>query len=258
MLDAEGAQSEWGGKFRAPISIYLPRSLVESAVEKGVSIRPRLPGVQYLAFADPASGTGTDSFTMGVGHRSRDGDQDILLVDVLWEARPPFSAIEVVRGFADALKEWRCAEIVGDDYGGGMVASMFAQHGIVYQSCPLTASQLYLHSLPAWTSRMVLMCDCARAVEQLCNLRRKVGQAGQESVVHLGRQHDDLANVIAGILWRLTPLEPVAWDYSNIGVVTQPRAYVVEAEAASETMRAWKATQNYTRAPDGGLGKAIW
>src|SRR5262249_13419841 len=66
-LDAEGAQSEWGGKFRAPISIYLPRSLVEGAVEKGVPTRPRLPGVQYLAFADPASGTGTDSFCMAVG-----------------------------------------------------------------------------------------------------------------------------------------------------------------------------------------------
>jgi hypothetical protein len=49
--------------------VYLPRSLVEAAVEKGVSVRPRLPGVQYIAFIDCASGTGTDSFAMAIGHR---------------------------------------------------------------------------------------------------------------------------------------------------------------------------------------------
>src|SRR5262249_14549075 len=187
--------------------------------EKGISVRPRLPGVQYVAFTDPASGTGTDSFTMGIGHRSRDGDRDVLLIDALWEARPPFNPLDVVKGFADALKQWRIDRVIGDDYGGGMVARMFAKHGIQYQSCPLTASQLYLHCLPAWTSSMVVMCDVSRAVDQLCNLRRKVGQAGQESVVHLGRQHDDSANACAGVLWLLTPLEPVVWDYAGIGVV---------------------------------------
>jgi hypothetical protein len=254
-LDAEGAQAEWGGKFRVPISLYLPRSLVEAAVEKGMTIRPRLPGVKYLAFTDPASGTGTDSFTMGIGHRSRDADRDVLLIDALWEARPPFSAIDVVKGHADALKQWGLTEIMGDDYGGGMVASMFAKQGIRYQSCPLTASQLYLHALPAWTSRMVVMCDVSRAGDQLVNLRRKVGQAGQESVVHLGKSHDDLANVVSGLIYRLTPLEQVAWDYGGIGVVSQPRVYFGDASAESETWKAWQRTQNYGRAPDGGLGR---
>jgi hypothetical protein len=102
---------------------------------------------------------------------------------------------------------------------------------------------------------MVVMCDVSRAVDQLCNLRRKVGQAGQESVAHLGRQHDDLANVVAGVLWLLTPLEPVVWDYAGIGVVTGPRAYVGDSGDVSDTMAAWLRTQNYGRAPDGGLGR---
>jgi hypothetical protein len=254
-LDAEGAQSEWGGKFRVPISLYLPRSLVEAAVEKGVSVRPRLPGVQYLAFTDSASGTGTDSFTMAIGHRSRDGDRDIILIAAIYEARPPFNPLDVVKGHADALKSWGITEVMGDDYGGGILPSMFAKHGIAYQSCPLTASQLYLHALPAWTSSMVVMCDVSRAVDQLVNLRRKVGQAGQESVVHLGNSHDDLANAVSGLIYRLTPLEPVAWDYGGIGVVSQPRQFVGNGGEASETMQAWLATQNYTRAPDGGLGR---
>jgi hypothetical protein len=253
-LDAEGALAEWGGKFRVPISVYLPRSLVEAAVEKGVSVRPRLPGVPYLAFTDPASGTGTDSFTMGIGHRARDDDHDVLLIDALYEARPPFSAVDVVKGHAEALKQWGLAEVMGDDYGGGMVASMFAKLGIRYQSCPLTASQLYLHALPAWTSSMVVMCDVSRAVDQLVNLRRKVGQAGQESVVHLGNSHDDLANAVSGLIYRMTPLEQVAWDYGGFGVVSQPRQYVGDPSAGSETMAAWNAARGYGRSDrDGGL-----
>jgi hypothetical protein len=97
--------------------------------------------------------------------------------------------------------------------------------------------------------------DASRAVDQLVNLRRKVGQAGQESVVHLGNSHDDIANAISGLIYRLTPLEPVVWDYEGIGVVTRARDYIGEAGEQSETWKAWLATQNYGRAPDGGLGK---
>jgi hypothetical protein len=76
---------------------------------------------------------------MGIGHRSRDTDRDVLLIDALWEARPPFSAIDVVKGHADSLKQWGLTEIMGDDYGGGIVASMFAKQGIRYQSCQRVA-----------------------------------------------------------------------------------------------------------------------
>jgi hypothetical protein len=139
---------------------------------------------------------------MAVGHRSRDDDRDIVIIDAVWETRPPFPAVDVVKGYADALKQWGISSVMGDDYSGGILPNMFAKHGIAYLSCPLTASQLYLHALPAWTSRMIVMCDASRAVDQLVNLRRKVGQAGQESVVHLGNSHDDIANAISGLIYR--------------------------------------------------------
>jgi hypothetical protein len=75
-------------------------------------------------------------------------------------------------------------------------------------------------------------------------------------VVHLGNSHDDLANAVSGLIYRLTPLEPVAWDYGgDWGVITAPRDYPAESGEASETMKAWLRTQNYGTAPDGGLGK---
>ena len=58
---------------------------------------------------------------MGVAHRSRDDDHDVLVIDALWEARPPFSAIDVVKGHSDALKQWGLTEVMGDDYGAGLV-----------------------------------------------------------------------------------------------------------------------------------------
>jgi hypothetical protein len=97
----------------------------------------------------------------------------------------------------------------------------------------------------------------SRAVDQLVSLKRKY-QSGRESVSHPDRSnaHDDLATVISGVIWRCTPVEhQVATDFGGIGVVTMPRQYVEDRGETSDTMTAWIATQGYTRAPDGGLGR---
>ena len=140
-------------------------------------------------------------------------------------------------------------------YGGGIIPAMFAKLGVAYLSCPKSASELYLHCLPAWSSSMVSMVDVPSAVDQLCGLRRKVGQSGQESVFHLGNNHDDMANCVAGLIYRLTPIAAVESSWDIPGVVTAPRQYIGDGGEATETMKAWLATQGYTRAPDGGLGR---
>src|SRR5262249_53057812 len=84
----------------------------------------------------------------------------------------------------------------------------FAKHGIRFHTAALTTSELYLHTLPLWTAGRVSMLDVPRAVDQLCNLRRRVGQSGKENISHPRNAHDDLACVIAGLLWRLTPVAP--------------------------------------------------
>jgi hypothetical protein len=109
--------------------------------------------------------------------------------------------------------------------------------------------------LPGFTSNTIVLLDNPVLIEQLVNLRRRIGQAGKESVQHMRGQHDDLANAVCGLVHMLTPVEGVAWDYGGIGVVTAPRSYVGDGGEASDTMQAWIATQGYTRAPDGGLGK---
>jgi hypothetical protein len=220
MLDAEGSQSEWGGKFRIPVAVYLPRNLIEACVDKGVSMRRRLPGISYIAFIDCAGGTGRDSFAMAVGHKARDGDRDIIMIDAVYEVKPPFNAADTVKAYADTLRDvWNITEVMGDDFAGGIIPAVFAKHGVAYVSCPKSASELYLHALPAWSSSMVSMVDVPSAIDQLCNLRRKVGQAGQESVFHLGNNHDDMANCVAGLIFRLTPIAAVepTWEIPGVG-----------------------------------------
>jgi hypothetical protein len=65
-----------------------------------------------------------------------------------------------------------------------------------------------MHALPAWTAGRVLMLDHPRAVDQLCSLKRKLGQTGREIIYKPKGSHDDLANCISGLLWRLTPAKP--------------------------------------------------
>jgi hypothetical protein len=255
--DPTAAEAEYGGQFREPVSAYVERSIVEKAVEKGVTRRTPLPRIAYFAFLDSASGSGTDSYTMAIGHNIIDGERTIGVVDVIYEAVPPFNPDYVTRSAAATLKEWNLTEVYGDNYGGAWPVTAMARNGIRYVTSPLSASELYLHTLPLWNAGRVRMLDSDKAVDQFCALRRRVGQGVQEKIVHPRNGHDDLSNSVAGVLWRLSPVEHhVATDFGGIGVVSAPRQYQgYSGDEASETMKAWIATQNYTRAPDGGLGR---
>jgi hypothetical protein len=240
--DPEKAEAEFGGQFREPLAGYLARELVERGVERGITERAMLPGVRYVAFVDCASGTGTDSFACCIGHKARDADRDVCVIDFLIAQKPPFDPYACTAALAEHLKHWRINTVMGDNWAGGFPISAFAKHGITYQTCPLSASELYLHSLPAWTSATVAMLDNPRAIDELTGLRRKVGQAGKEHVVHMRGAHDDLANVVAGVIYRLTPIQQTMGDFGGFGVVAQPRLY--PGDSSADTMVAWLATQN--------------
>lgn len=206
--DATGASSEYGGAFRMPMSNYLERSIVQQCVEPGVSQRPMLPGVYHIAFCDVAGGSGQDSYTCAIGHKHLHEGREICVVDALLEIAPPFNPDAATAQCAALLRhQYLINFVMGDNYAAQWPVTAFARNSVTYQSCPLTASELYLHSLPLWTAGRVLMLDNPKAVDQLCGLKRKLGQAGRETIGHVRGGHDDLANVIAGLLYRLTPAQ---------------------------------------------------
>jgi hypothetical protein len=65
--DAAGASAEWLAQFRDDITGWASRELIEGTVDRGVTVRPPVPGIFYHSFCD-ASGGVRDSFTMAIAH----------------------------------------------------------------------------------------------------------------------------------------------------------------------------------------------
>jgi hypothetical protein len=198
--DPASASAEYGGEFRQQISAYLPRAVIERAVDYGVGGRTALPGVQYMAFVDVAGGSGSDAFTCAVGHKRSDDGREMCVIDALFIIAPPFCPDAATQRCASFLAPWKISEVVGDAYGGDWPLTAFSRHGVRYSKSPLSKSDLYLHTLPLFTAGRVRLLDNPRIVDQYAGLRRKVGSGGRESVDHARGHHDDVANAIAGLL----------------------------------------------------------
>jgi hypothetical protein len=218
--DADKAGAEYGGSFRQPVSAYLERAQIVPAIDAGVAARTALPGVQYEAFLDVAGGSGQDSFAGCIAHKQLHEGREIFVIDALFEQLPKFNPDDVTARCASLLRQWRVNSVFSDAYASLWPVSAFAKNGITVLRSPLSASEIYQHVIPLWTAGRVRMLDVAKAVDQLCGLRRKVGQGGREIIEHPRGAHDDLANVICGVLWRLSPVEQSV-PYSGFVVITE-------------------------------------
>ena len=146
--DPAAARSEWYGEFRDDISSFISLELIDGAVDAGVTVRPPVPGVTYVAGVDASSGTGRDSFGVSVAHREAGG----LVVDLAHEIKPPFSALTAIAEAAAIVREYGIREVCGDRYAPGFVAESFAK----------TESRIAIRS--AIVRRFTLRrCPCSRA-----------------------------------------------------------------------------------------------
>ncbi len=114
--DPEAYRCEVLGEFRAGVASFLDPDALAAVVESGVRERASAPGKSYLAFADAASGSGKDSFTLAVAHR--DGERAVL--DCLRAWRPPFNPSGVIAEACDVLRAYRCAVVSGDQVRAGL------------------------------------------------------------------------------------------------------------------------------------------
>jgi hypothetical protein len=79
------------------------------------------------------------------------------------------------------------------------VREIFLKHGISYELSPMPKSQLYGSLLPLLNSGRIDLVDNQRLTMQLAGLERRTARSGRDSIDHFQGQHDDLANVVAGI-----------------------------------------------------------
>lgn len=196
--DPSVAAAEFGGRFRDDLESFVSPELVERAACGSES--PSRLGVRYFAFCDPAGGSGSDSMTLAVAHCETRDEIEGIVLDLVREARPPFSPERTVRDFSETLREYGLDTVRGDRFGGAWVAEMCAKQGIRYEPSERTRSEIYLELLPLLNSERVELLDNPRLIAQLVGLERRTSRGGRDSVDHGPRGHDDLINAAAGAI----------------------------------------------------------
>jgi hypothetical protein len=198
--DEASARAEYLAEFRSDISAFIERELIEAAVDKGVLSRPPLQGQNHVCFADSASGisaSGTgDTFSMAIGHR----ENEQIIIDLLYAKKPPFNASDVVAEICHIARGYGVHEIVSDRYSVGFMHAEVSRHGMMHRASDYDKSQLYLNSLPAFSSRVVRLTDNRTVVEQFCMLERRPGAGARDRVDARGGKSEDSANCVAGVI----------------------------------------------------------
>ena len=207
--DPAAARAEWLSEFRSDIADYVSREIIEGLVSPGVHERPPRRGCRYFAFADPAGGSGADSFTLAIAARVGECAE----LALVRERRPPFSPELVVVEFAELIRSYGLTRVVGDQYAGAWPAEQFSKRGVTYVPSDLPKSRIYLEALPLLNSGRVDLLDDDRMVNQICGLERRTARGGRDSIDHPVGGHDDLANSALGALRGvLTPAPlPLTW-----------------------------------------------
>src|SRR5258708_23080210 len=113
--DPAKASAEYRAEFRRNVSASVSLEALQASTIQRRTELPALSEFSYRAFCDPAGGSGTDSMTLGIAHTAADGRA---VLDLVREAKPPFSPETVVEEFAKDLKRYRCFEVGGDKFGG--------------------------------------------------------------------------------------------------------------------------------------------
>lgn len=192
--DPEAYRSEVLGEFRAGVATLLDPEALDEVVDQGVRERKPEDNIRYAGYVDAASGSGKDSFAIGIAHQ--DGQRALLDVTRRWQ--PPFNPSGVIGEASDLFKRYRMREVSGDRYAPGFVSEGFRANGITYKASPLTTSELFLELVPRVNAGEVLLLDEPALLRELRGLERRRGTAGRDKAGHRPGQHDDAATAAAG------------------------------------------------------------
>jgi hypothetical protein len=192
--DPQFYEAEYNSRWRDDLQSFVSRDAVNACVDHGVRERPPERQHHYSAFCDPAGGSGKDSFTLAICHL----EDEIVVVDLIREIKPPFNPSEVVAEFARAMRDYRLTKVVGDKYASQWPIEAFAKHQVVYEQSDTFKSDLYGALLPTINSGRIRLVDDNRMLHQLISLERRTFRSGKDSIDHPQGGHDDLINAVAG------------------------------------------------------------
>ena len=148
---------------------------------------PPRDDVRYYAAVDP-SGGGADSFTFSIVHVEGDGEEPLIVQDVLrgWSRRGGESPelVGVVREIAAICRAYKIRQTIGDRYAAGWVRQSFESERITYVESDLTKAQAYLESLALFSQGRIRLLDHPQLVRKLQCLERRTRAGGKDIVDH--------------------------------------------------------------------------
>jgi len=134
-LDPVVAMSEYGRDgeihFRPDVASFIDRDVIMGLVMLGVNELLPNPMHQYKAFADPASGSGQDAFSLAISHSEMTSAGPKAVLDCIRLIKPPFSPNNAVNELAAVLKSYNLGLVMSDRYAGGWVAEAWVYCGPV-------------------------------------------------------------------------------------------------------------------------------
>lgn len=216
--DPARAAAEYGAQFRTDVETFVSREVIDAAVVAGCFELPPASGISYAAFVDPSGGS-SDSMTLAVAHRGREG---VAVLDCVREIRAPFSPEAGVGEFGAILKAYRVSKVTGDRYAGEWPRETFRRHGISYEPSNRTKSEIYLAALPLLNSNRVELLDHARLTAQIVGLERRTARGGRDSIDHPPHGHDDVANSALGALVLAAEKRPLTISDAFLERTRQP------------------------------------
>lgn len=194
--DPVSASAEYGAQFRTDVEAFIAAEAIDAVTSDDERERPFIAGKRYHAFADPAGGSGKDSFTLAIGHV----EDRIPTLDVIREFKPPFSPRAVIEQCCELLKQYGIRKCTADRYAAEFVVEAFKEHQINLEHSIKPKSQIYSEFLPLLNSKTCDLLDHAKLRTQLTGLERRVARSGKDSIDHGPGGHDDVANAVAGVL----------------------------------------------------------
>lgn len=209
--DPEAYRSEVLGEFRTGVATFFDPEALDACVVRDRRELSPVPGVRYVAFADPSGGS-RDAFTVAVAH----GADERVVVDAVRAWPAPFNPAGVVEEASALLKLYDVRSVTGDRYAGEWPREAFRARGIGYETAELDRSQLYLELLPHVNAGTVELPDEEKLLRELRGLERRRGTAGRDRVDHRPGHYDDRANAVAGVASllgkrRIDPLKFIAF-----------------------------------------------
>jgi hypothetical protein len=232
--DPEGNRAEWEAEWRTDIAALFDDNTIDAAIgDRPLELPPR-KDFRYVAFVDASAGR-HDAFTISISHR--EGESHVVdLVRGVGGGGQTFDPDTVAIEFAALTRDYKCIEIVGDNFAGEWVAGSFKKAGIRYRRSDKPKSRLYLECLPLFARGQVNLPDHGKLLRELRLLERTTAPSGKDRVDHPKRGgSDDYANAACGALQLLAAPRAeavIGWgSYSDPVLWTSKKGFVRKEEA---------------------------